>query len=435
MADNQALLKYLEQALVWVQANVLTLGTTVQLGVVLIAFGLGFLLWRAVRPAMLRVTEDVRMRSPLLHGVLQTLTRVTAPALNALLAHVGGLVLSGLDQPAALLGIITQLLTAWIIIRLLSGLMPNRFWSRIFSVVIWAGAALHIVGLLEMLTDSLNAVGLTVGDSRITLLMVLKGVLMAVVLLQAAAICTRFFEQRMRRTQQFSPSLQVLFIKAVRFSLFASAFLIAISSMGINLTSLAVLSGAVGVGIGFGLQKIFSNLVSGVILLMDRSIKPGDTIEIGGVYGTIRSLHARYASVLTRDGKEYLIPNEQLITNEVVNWTFSDSNVRLKIPVGVAYESDVRKAMRLMEECAAKVGRVLKEPKPAARLVGFGDSSVDLEIRIWIRDSDQGVVNVRSEVLLNIWDAFHEHGVSFPFPQQDVYIKPGSSLKIDSGKE
>ncbi len=435
MVETRKALAYLDNILTWVQAHVLTMNTAVQLVVAACASVAAFLLWRAVRPALHRVAGEVRERSHLLYGVLHTFIRVTIPALCALFIHVSVLILQGLDRPAALLNIITQLLIAWTVIRLLSGLMPSRFWARVFSLVIWAAAALHIVGLLTVFTDSLDAVGLTVGGSRISLLMVIKGVLMAVVLLQAASITTRFFEQRVRQSQQFSPSLQVLFTKVVRFSLFTAAFLIAISGMGIDLTSLAVLSGAVGVGIGFGLQKIFSNLVSGVILLMDRSIKPGDTIEIGGVYGTIRSLHARYASVLTRDGKEYLIPNEQLITNEVVNWTYSDSNVRLKIPVGIAYDSDVRKAMQLMEECAAVVPRVLKKPKPAARLVGFGDSSVDLQIRIWIKDSDRGVVNVRSEVLLNVWDAFHANGIEFPFPQQDVYIKPGSSLKIDSDKE
>lgn len=431
MSETQTILAHLDKALVWVQAHVLILSTAVQAGTALCAFAVGFLLWRTVRPTLRRVIEDAARRSSVLQAVTETLLQVTLPALHALVMHICTLVLQGVDYPAALLTVITKLLTAWIVIRLLSGLMPNRFWSRTFSLVIWTGAALHIVGLLTLLTESLDSLALTVGDSRISVLMVLKGVLMAVVLLQAASICTRFFEQRVRQSQQFSPSLQVLFTKAVRFSLFAAAFLIAISGMGIDLTSLAVLSGAVGVGIGFGLQKIFSNLVSGVILLMDRSIKPGDTIEVGGVYGTIRSLHARYASVLTRDGKEYLIPNEQLITNEVVNWTFSDSNVRLKIPVGISYDSDVRKAMLLMQESANKVSRVLQHPKPAARLVGFGDSSVDLEIRIWIRDSDQGVVNVRSEVLLNIWDAFHKNDIEFPFPQQDVFIKPGSSLKTE----
>jgi small-conductance mechanosensitive channel len=234
---------------------------------------------------------------------------------------------------------------------------------------------------------------------------------------------SRFSDDRLQRNMQLTPSAQVLFGKGVKFSLFTLAFVLALSSAGVNLTSLAVLSGAIGVGVGFGLQTIFANLVSGIILLFEKSIKPGDTVEMGGVYGVVRSLNARFTSVLTRDGKEYLIPNENLITNEVVIWTHTDPNVRLKIPVGISYDADPRLALRLMEEAARKVPRVLRDPAPAGRLTGFGDNSVDLEVRIWIRDAEQGVVNVQSEVLLNIWDAFKAHSIEIPFPQRDLHLR------------
>ncbi len=428
--DMNRLSGWLGTALQWIKVHLLSMDTALEVILTMTALSVALLVHRISRPGLEHLTAEARKRGELLHAIVRPLCVLVGPLVFALLCLTGELGLGAFKRPVVLLSVFSRLATAWVIVRLLSGLMPNRFWARIFSIVIWTGAALHIIGLYDDLINSLDAVSMSVGGSRISLLLIIKGVLLAVVLLQSASIASRFFEQRMRGAE-LSPSLQVLSVKAVRFSLFAAALLMAISSMGIDLTSLAVLSGAIGVGIGFGLQKIFSNLVSGIILLMDRSIKPGDTIEIGDVYGTIRSLQARYASVLTRDGKEYLIPNEHLITNQVINWTYSDSNVRLKIPVGIAYESDVRLAMRLMEEAAASVPRVLKSPAPAARLVGFGDSSVDLQIRIWIRDSDRGVVNVRSEVLLNVWDAFHEHGVEFPFPQQDVFIKPGSALKID----
>lgn len=429
-SDMDRVSGWLATILHWVSANLLSVDAAIEAGFALTALSVALLVCRIARPGFDHLAEEARKRSELLHAVVRPLCALTGPLIFALLCRTGELGMVSLDRSVVLLNVFYRLATAWAIVRLLSGLMPNRFWARVFSAVIWTGAALHIVGLYDDLINSLDAVSMSVGDSRISLLLVIKGVLLAVVLLQSASIASRFFEQRMRGAG-LSPSLQVLSVKAVRFSLFAAALLMAVSSMGIDLTSLAVLSGAVGVGIGFGLQKIFSNLVSGIILLMDRSIKPGDTIEIGEVYGTIRSLQARYASVLTRDGKEYLIPNEHLITNQVINWTYSDSNVRLKIPVGIAYESDVRLAMQLMEKAATSVTRVLKNPAPAARLVGFGDSSVDLQVRIWIRDSDKGVVNVQSEVLLNIWDAFHENGIEFPFPQQDVFIKPGSSFKLD----
>jgi len=227
----------------------------------------------------------------------------------------------------------------------------------------------------------------------------------------------------------------VLLIKINKVILFTGAILFAMASVGIDLTSLAIFSSALGVGIGFGLQTVFSNYVAGVLLLMDNSIKPGDTIEVSGVFGVVREMHGRYTSILTRDGKEYLIPNEQLVTGEVVNWTFSDSNIRIKIPVGVSYGSDVPRAMALMEEAARGVHRVLRHPEPVARLSGFGDNSVDLDLRIWIADADQGVANVQSDVLLKIWELFHEYGVEFPFPQRDVLLKPDSHLKVTIEKD
>jgi small-conductance mechanosensitive channel len=227
-----------------------------------------------------------------------------------------------------------------------------------------------------------------------------------------------------------SPSVQVLLGKTVKVALFTIAILMAMSSVGIDLTSLAIFSSALGVGIGFGLQTIISNYVAGIILLMDRSIKPGDTIEVGGVFGVVSGVYGRFSSVKTRDGKEYLIPNEHFVTNEVINWTYSDTNIRLRIPVGVAYESDVNKALRLMEEAPKGMKRILTSPEPRAMLIEFGDSSVNLELRAWIADTNDGVTNIKSEVLKRIWDLFHENGVVFPFPQRDVLLKPGSALAV-----
>ena len=192
---------------------------------------------------------------------------------------------------------------------------------------------------------------------------------------------------------------------------------------GNHLTALTVFGGALGIGIGLGLQKVASNLVSGLTLLMDKSIKPNDVIAVGDTYGWIASLGARYAAVRTRDGIEHLIPNEELITQRVENWSHSDKTVRLKVPVGISYKSDVRLAMRLCLEAAGTVERVLAAPEPRCLLRGFGDSSVDLEIRIWIDDPEEGRANVMSEVLLGVWDRFHEHGIEIPFPQRDLHLK------------
>jgi len=200
--------------------------------------------------------------------------------------------------------------------------------------------------------------------------------------------------------------------------------------VGIDLTAFAVFGGAIGLGIGFGLQKIVSNLISGVIILLDRSIKPGDVMKVGDTFGWINSLGARYASVVTRDGTEYLIPNEDLITQQVVNWSYSHDAVRLKILIGISYKSDPRKAIALCFEAAREESRILENPPPNVLVKGFGDSSVDIEIRIWIRDPKNGVSNIKSAILLRVWDKFHEHGVEIPYPQRDVHLIPPVDLTL-----
>jgi small-conductance mechanosensitive channel len=178
------------------------------------------------------------------------------------------------------------------------------------------------------------------------------------------------------------------------------------------------------VGLGFGLQKVVSNLVSGIIILLDKSIKPGDVISLGDTFGWINTLGARYASVVTRDGKEYLIPNEDLITNQVVNWSHSDAYVRLDIHFGTSYTDDPHKVRQLAIDAAKSVDRVLSHKAPVCHIVGFGDSSVEYVLRFWIEDPTGGLTNIRGNVFLALWDTFHEHGISIPFPQREVRMLP-----------
>ena len=270
------------------------------------------------------------------------------------------------------------------------------------------------------------------GDTPITAYGVITGVITAVLLIWGAQLLARASEQSLRRVDQLNPSLQVLFSKIIRITLLTVAVLIALASAGIDLTALAVFSGALGVGLGFGLQKVVSNFVSGIILLMDRSIKPGDVIETQGTYGWINKLAARYTSVVTRDGTEYLIPNEDVITQPVINWSHSDRNVRRRIPVQVSYSSDIKKAMALMVDAAQDTARILDKPAPKTLLRGFGSDGVDLELRFWIDDPFNGVSNVASEVMVKIWDLFHENGIEFPFPQRDVHITADSVERLKS---
>jgi len=219
--------------------------------------------------------------------------------------------------------------------------------------------------------------------------------------------------------------MQVMLTKVSKFSLYGLAILFALKAVGIDLTAFAVFSGAIGVGIGFGLQKIFSNFISGFILLFDRSIRPGDVITIGDRFGWVQSLNARYVVVRDRDGVETLIPNENLITSEVTNWSYSDRAVRHRIPVQISYDNDPEQAMALLLEACQDKPRVLQTPEPAARLIGFGDNGIDLELRIWIDDPESGVANVVSDVNLSIWKSFKRENISIPYPQRDVRIVSG----------
>lgn len=312
----------------------------------------------------------------------------------------------------------------WLATDTMRMLLQPGFWAR---TALLAGYAASVFFLLSWFDDTLNliaSVKLEVGNLSISLYGVLKGLLVLLISLWIALGVARFLEARIKQSEILSPTMQVLLIKISKIALLSATVLVSIQSMGINLTTLAVFGGALGVGIGFGLQPVVSNFISGFVLLTDRSVKPGDVIEIGGTYGWINTLGARYVSVVTRDGKEHLIPNETLITQTVINWSFSDQNVRLKIPVGISYKADPHQAIQLVLQAARDCPRVLENPAPSCLLIGFGESSLDLEARVWIRDPFNGMRNVQSEVLLRIWDLFKSHGIEIPYPQRDVHLIP-----------
>ncbi len=215
------------------------------------------------------------------------------------------------------------------------------------------------------------------------------------------------------------------------------AFFIGIDLLGIDLTALTVFSGAFGLAVGFGLQKTFGNLIAGIILLMDRSVKPGDVIAVGESFGHVNKIGVRAVSIVTRDGKEHLIPNENLMTQEVENWSYSSRDVRIHIPVGIAYDCDVPAAQKLMIQAASEANRVLKTPPPSVWLRAFGESSIDHEILVWISDPEAGVGSVRSQILNRVWALFKEHGISIPNPQRDIHVKewPGNPPRNGDGEQ
>lgn len=331
------------------------------------------------------------------------------------------------QQDAWLLEVATSLLVAWVVVRLVSRAIRNPMLSRITAVIAYGMAVLSIWDLLGPTIEILDGpkFTLTLGEFSLSVYQVLATALLLAVLLSLAAFTSRLTERRLRDADWVTPAGRVLLNKTLRIALFVFAILITIGSVGIDLTALAVIGGAVGFGIGFGLQKVFSNLISGLILLLDKSIKPGDVITVENTYGWVNKLGARYVSIITRDGIEHLIPNETMITEPVSNWTHSDANTRLRIPIGVHYGTDLELATRLGVEAARSQPRVLKDPAPRCLVKGFGDSAIDLEIRFWIQDADSGVSNIKSAVILEVWRLYQEHEIRIPYPQRDLHIKSG----------
>jgi len=414
----------------WALTRVLVWSSLAQVGGVAAGAGLGWLLGRRLVPTLARLEARAAKWDRALRALVAVLPSLAFPAAFLLLMVLAQAAAAGLALPHGLVTTAVSLLAAWIVIRLTASVIRNREAARSVALVAWALAALNIVGLLDPTLALLDGVALPIGARRVTLLTVAKAIILFAVLLWLARAAVRFAAGRLQRSTTLTPSIKVLSEKSIKILLLAVVVFVTLDYVGVDLTTLAVFTGALGVGIGFGLQKVVSNLISGFILLLDRSIKPGDVIELGETFGWVTSLGARYVALSTREGKEWLIPNEDLITQRVINWSYSNNLLRLPLKFGVSYHSDVRKAMALAMEAASAVERVLSEPKPVCRLIGFGDSSVDFELRVWIRDPQAGVVNVRSDIYLALWDAFHAEGIEIPFPQRDLHVQEGSQINV-----
>lgn len=320
------------------------------------------------------------------------------------------------------LGLIATLATAWLLVAFATRLIRSIFLRRMVRYGAWIYVTLYVLGIVDEASEVLDAAAFSIGDMRFSALLVVQGIVVVGCLFALARFITVTTSNRVQANEDISPSMRVLIVKVVQIVFYAIAFYAGVRALGIDLTGLAVLSGAIGVGLGFGLQKVVSNLVSGVIILLDKSIKPGDVISLGDTFGWIQTLGARYASVVTRDGREYLIPNEDLITGQVVNWSHSNEFVRLDIYFGTSYGCDPHQVRKLAIEAAKGVERVLSSRPPVCHIVGFGDSSVDYILRFWITDPTGGLTNIRGNVYLALWDIFKENNISIPFPQREVRL-------------
>lgn len=316
-----------------------------------------------------------------------------------------------------------SLLLAWLVIRLAADLVPYPALARLIAVIAWAVAALNIVHLLNPTLNLLDSVAIIMGGLRVSILTVVKGVLSLAILLWVATLGSNLFERRITRVAELTPRARVLLGKLIKATLLSLAVVVSLTTIGVDLSTFALFTGALGVGVGLGLQRTVSNLFSGIVLLLDRSIKPGDVIEVGGTYGWVSSLGARYVAVETRDGTEFLIPNEDIITQQVLNWSHKSDRVRLKVPVRVPHDSDLDQVIALMLEAANRPSRILAAPAPTVLIMAFGESAIEMELRVWIEDAQNGVHNVKSQVLYEIWRLFQQEGIRIPYPKRDLYMR------------
>ena len=283
-----------------------------------------------------------------------------------------------------------------------------------------------------------RAIGIDIGSYRLSLYSFLSTIIVFFLLFLLVRITLRAMKWVLRRNSKIDETQRILVEKLAGIALFGLAAMVGIDLLGIDLTAFAVFSGALGLAIGFGLQKTVGNLIAGIILLMDRSIKPGDVIVVGdgssmtgggsaaiANVGRVAKIGVRAVSVVTRDGKKHLIPNELLMTQPVENWSYTNRDVRVRMRVPVGYDSDLRVAQQLMIDAARANPRVLSTPEPVVWITGFGDRAVDHELRIWISDPESGLGNIQGELFLAIWDAFRAAGISLPYPQIDVRMRGG----------
>ena len=417
----------------WLFGDILGWANIIQIPALVLTAGIAWLLCRPIQAwlalSLNRVQQTTHLDWLEHHRpwVIDRLIPLVTP-----IAWVTGLWISisvagQVGWPHAVAQVAINLVFAWLVIRLAADVVPNAALARLIAVLAWVVAALNIVHLLGPTLDLLDRAAILAGGLRVSLLTVVKGVLSLTVLLWAATVISALFERRMTRVLEITPRARVLLGKLLKTTLVTLAVVLSLSSIGVDLSTFALFTGALGVGVGLGLQRTVSNLFSGIVLLLDKSIKPGDVIDVGGTYGWVSSLGARYVAVETRDGTEFLIPNEDIITHQVINWSHNDDRVRLKIPLRVPHDSDLDQVMQLMLEAAAVPPRVLASPSPNVLIMAFGESAIELELRFWIADAQNGVHNVKSEVLYGIWRLFQREGIRIPYPKRDLYLRSSTT--------
>lgn len=417
------------EVLAWARAHLLSADVLLQLGLVAAA-----LLPAAVFGPRLRHLIEQNVSARVSPGPLRRLLDALA-ILATPLALYGTLLivriaLGAMDRPVQWISAVLALMNAWIVIRMVTLLIRSRLWSRVAFAVAWPVAALDAFGALGPLVSQLDGFAIPLGRGEdgtpvaITLLDVLRTLLWFGLLFWGARLLGNLLRARIEAATELSPGFRALAVKLMDVVLPLVALLIALQIAGFNLATLAVFGGALGLGVGLGLQRIVANFLAGFTLIADRSIRPGDVIEIEQTFGWVTAMQARYVALRTRDGTEILIPNDHFMSQGVVNWSRSDRVIRLHAPFGVSYRTrDLRAVRELAEDAARATRRVVPQPSPRCNLTGFGDSAVEFDLRFWIADPENGMANVTSDVLMELWDRLHEAGVEIPYPQRDLHLK------------
>jgi small-conductance mechanosensitive channel len=402
-----------------------------QLGLVMAGAGISFAAGTAIRARTDMSALAKEWPAPL-RMMARVLVAYSSTAVFAVLMRAARMVMVASTWPSRsyLLAISAKLALAWLVIRLVTSVIRNEFMVRLVSITAWLVAALSIIGQLDPTLDALDSVSVAFGGMRLTPLLLIKLAVLLSVALWLTNIASNFAETQITRSGDLTPSIQVLLVKIVRLALMVLAVTMTLSAVGIDLSALAIFSGAAGVGIGFGLQKIVANFISGIILLVDKSVKPGDLVTIGDSSGRISAMKTRYISVAAGDGREFLIPNEDLVTQKVTNWTYTDKNTLVKVNFGTNYDAEPRLVCRLAAEVAAAAPRATKGKTPNCILTEFAEAGMKFSLTFWIADPD-GMDNVKSDVMLSLWDVFKREGIRVPYPVREIRIR-GGALPVEN---
>jgi small-conductance mechanosensitive channel len=432
--DPNDIIEYLRTVALSVGAEMSSPWFYLQFGLILTAAGIAFIAHRALHARIDAASVAKRWRPPL-RRLARVLVASCSTVVFAVLVIAARIAMYHSTWPSRsyMLVVAAKLALAWLIIRLVTSVIRNAFIVNLMSFLAWLIAALSIINQLDPAIDALDSVSVVLGGLRLTPLLAIKACLLLVAALWLTNVASNFAESRINQSTDLTPSIQVLLVKMIRMGLLVVAIAVALSAVGIDLSALAVFSGALGVGIGIGLQKIVANFISGIILLADKSVKPGDLVTIGDSSGRISAMKTRYISVAAGDGREFLIPNEDLVTQKVTNWTYTDKNTLVKVNFSTNYESDPRLVCKLAIDIALATPRAIKSRTPSCILAEFTETGMKFSLTFWIADPD-GMDNVKSDVMLSLWETFKREGIRVPYPVREIRVR-GGALPVDTTVE